>query len=184
MMDFYLNISKCPFLLKFPDLFVSYQKEEMAWRKRVQTLPFYWHDSSVPPTTTTLPTPYQVSLIACKNTSIRRSKREEKKRRRLSSCCHRSGGSDNPPLPTHTHRYEKGTDMLSIKKIDPFSSVVFFGEVQRSKASKTKASAFWVKSAHFSVLTFQQVLYLFSPLLLEGSQFLFNLQSPNTMTVI
>lgn len=33
MMGLYFKHIKVPILLKFPDLFNSYQEEEMAWRK-------------------------------------------------------------------------------------------------------------------------------------------------------
>ncbi len=69
-------------------------------------------------------------------------------------------------------------------KINPLSSVVFFGEVQRSEASEAEASTFRVKAADFSVLTFQQVLDPFGSLLLKCGQFLFNLLPGNMMAVI
>lgn len=69
-------------------------------------------------------------------------------------------------------------------KISPLSSVVFFGEVQRSQASKAETSTFCVKGVHFSVLTFEQVLDLFGTLLLKCGQLLFNLRFQKNMMVV
>lgn len=57
----------------------------------------------------------------------------------------------------------------------PLSSVVFFGEVHRSQASKAEAAALRVKAVHFSVLTLKQVLDPLCALLLQRRQLLFNL---------
>lgn len=57
----------------------------------------------------------------------------------------------------------------------PLSSVVLFGEVQRSQASETEAAALRVKAVHLSVLTLKQVLDPLCALLLQRRQLLFNL---------
>lgn len=57
----------------------------------------------------------------------------------------------------------------------PLSSVVFFGEVQRSQASEAEAAALRVKAVHFSVLTLKQVLDPLCALLLQRRQLLLNL---------
>lgn len=62
---------------------------------------------------------------------------------------------------------------------NPLSSVVFFGEVQRSQASETKAAALRVKAVHFSVLTLKQVLDPLRALLLQRRQLLFDLSEEN-----
>lgn len=73
--------------------------------------------------------------------------------------------------------------MLS-SKVNPLSSVVFFGEVQRSQASKAETSTFCIKSVNFSVLAFQKLLDPFGTFLLKCGQFLFNLQSLKNVIVI
>lgn len=62
---------------------------------------------------------------------------------------------------------------------DPLSSVVFFGEVQRSQASEAEAAALRVKAVHFSVLTLKQVLDPLRALLLQRRQLLFDLSEEN-----
>lgn len=60
-------------------------------------------------------------------------------------------------------------------KASPLSSVVFFGEVQRPQAAEAQTSTLGVEAVHFSVLTFQQVLDLFTAFLLKCRQLFFNL---------
>lgn len=62
---------------------------------------------------------------------------------------------------------------------EPLSSVVFFGEVQRSQASEAEAAALRVKAVHFSVLTLKQVLDPLRALLLQRRQLLFDLSEDN-----
>lgn len=67
--------------------------------------------------------------------------------------------------------------------MNPLSSVVFFGEVQRSQAPKTEAVTLRVKSVHLPVLTLKQVLDLLRAVLLKRRQLLFDL-SPGHATVV
>lgn len=100
------------------------------------------------------------------------SKREEKQWRKLSSFVTMDVTNGQVDM--------KRAQICCPLKISPLSSVVFFGEVQRSQASKAETSTFCVKSVNFSVLTFQQVLDPFSTFLLKCGQFLLNLQSNKT----
>lgn len=69
----------------------------------------------------------------------------------------------------------EGHGYVVLGTTNPLSSIVLFGEVQRSQASETEASALRVKTAYFSVLTLKQVLDLLGALLLERRQLFFNL---------
>lgn len=92
-----------------------------------------------------------------------------------------------PPLEDAVSGRRKATekvdaeraDMSSSTGGDPLSSVVFFGEVQRSQASETEAAALRVKAVHFSVLTLKQVLDPLRALLLQRRQLLFDLSEEN-----
>lgn len=76
---------------------------------------------------------------------------------------------------SHPERMRRGHGSVVLYQKNPLSSVVFFGEVQRSQASKAEAAALRVKAVHFSVLTLKQVLDPLRALLLQSRQLLFNL---------
>lgn len=76
---------------------------------------------------------------------------------------------------SHPERMCKGHGDDVLQQENPLSSVVFFGEVQRSQAAEAQAAALRVKAVHFSVLTLKQVLDPLRALLLQRRQLLFNL---------
>lgn len=93
---------------------------------------------------------------------------------------------DAPPLRDADWREEKqressgdgcvkGHGDAVLQQENPLSSVVFFGEVQRSQAAEAQAAALRVKAVHFSVLTLKQVLDPLRALLLQRRQLLLNL---------
>lgn len=96
-----------------------------------------------------------------------------------------------PPLEDAVSGRRKATEKVDAERADmssstggenPLSSVVFFGEVQRSQASETEAAALRVKAVHFSVLTLKQVLDPLRALLLQRRQLLFDLSGENKQT--